>query len=64
MLIAKPQLILIYPGQERGSSAFHLSRDEERRRANDATEMKRKEKDGEEEVEMETGRGREEREDT
>lgn len=25
MLIAERQLILIYPGQERGSSALHLS---------------------------------------
>lgn len=57
MLIAEPQLILIYPGRERGSSALHLSREEERQRANDGTEMKRKEEAGEEkEAAMETGR--------
>lgn len=47
MLIAELQLILIYTGQERGSSAFHLSKEEERQRANDGNEVKKKQEAGE-----------------
>lgn len=47
MLIAEQQLILIYPGQERGSSALHLS---ERRREEAGKEEEV------EELEKETGR--------
>lgn len=58
MLIAEQQFILIYPGQQRGSSARRLSGREERWSVSDGTEMNRKVKAGEEEEEgeMETGR--------